>query len=343
MNNTFNPQPIHFGIDYVRLVFPKGFTDPDLEKFFTGMSANSPYREIDWHGFHFVLDYGYSASKKTLKFTYNEFPIFYMAHYENYSAVGQNISFMIDIYSTAFYVPELRPFFSQFWRQLGFKGKVTRLDLALDLVCTPKEFLDADYVTQFPKGAMYGYDEKTGGCETRYFGEKASKNKRHLIRVYDKLKDSQDKQKLKLFGAYFKYENVIRVEVEIRSTTCKSLLITPLKLGDMDFLESVYRTLLINSSGTHFDALKNISLADAQKIKHDRDKVELPMRRLEISKRLLGMAHGLHTSGADPIKYLIDNFSKMGVYQDSKSLKRLQRAVHNAEVALNTSSPGFEK
>jgi hypothetical protein len=188
---------------------------------------------------------------------------------------------------------------------------------------------------------MFGYDEKTGGCETRYFGEKQSKNKRHLIRVYDKLKDSQDKQKLKLFRAYFKYDNVTRVEVEIRSTTCKSLLITPLKLGDMDFLESVYRTLLINSSGTYFDALKNISLADAQKIKHDRNKVELPMRRLEISKRFFGVAQGLHTSGADPIGYLIEKFSKMGVYQDSNNLKKLEEIVHNT-VIQNNAYPGFK-
>jgi len=191
MNDTFKPQLIHFGIDYVRLVFPKNFTQPDFIEFFTGMSANSNYREIDWFDFHFQLDYTYSGSRKSLKFSYEGYPILYLVEYEAMSAVSQNISYSIDIYSTAFYIPELQQFFSRFWKYVGFFGKITRLDLACDVMCTPKQLLDAGYVTQFPKGSKFGYNEKTGECETRYFGEKQSKNKRHLIRIYDKLLDSR--------------------------------------------------------------------------------------------------------------------------------------------------------
>lgn len=330
-NTPFTPEIIHFGIDYIRLVFSRYIEIKELNDFFIGLSKNSNYREIDWYGFHFVLDYTYSNSRKTLKFTYEGFPILYLCSYENTSVIGQNISHSIDIYSTAFYIQELQQFFSQFWKNIGFNGKITRLDLACDLICTPKEVLDCGYITQFPKGAMIGYNEKTGGCETRYFGEKKSINKRHLIRIYDKLKDSQQKQKLKLFGAYFNYPAVTRVEVEIRSTTAKSLKITPQKIGDLDFLESVFKTLVINKEGTYFKALSKLDLSQAQKIELDRSSVEIPMSRLDISKRLLGMAINLHEAGADPIGFLIEEFAGLGVYQNSIDWKKLQKSVHNVE------------
>ncbi len=330
-NTPFTPKIIHFGIDYIRLIFSRYFVIKELNDFFIGLSANSNYREIDWYGYHFVLDYTFSGSKRTLKFTYENFPILYLCSYENTGVIGQNISHSIDIYSTAFYIPELQRFFSQFWKNIGFRGKITRLDLACDLICTPKEILDCGYITQFPKGAMLGYNEKNGSCETRYFGEKQSKNKRHLIRIYDKLKDSQKKQKLKLFGAYFQFPNVTRVEVEIRSTTAKSLQITPQKIGDLDFLESVFRTLVINESGTYFNALSNLDLSQAQKIELDRSSVEIPLSRLDISKRFLGMAVNLHESGADPIGFLIEKFSRLGVYRNSIDWQRLQKSVHNIE------------
>lgn len=324
---------IHFGIDYIRLVFSKNFNSEDLKGFFEGLSANSNYREIDWYGYHFVLSYSFSQSRKTLIFSYNSFPILYLCSYDNLSAVAQNISYSIDIYSTAFYIPELQPFFSQFWKHLGFKGKITRLDLACDLLCTTGEFLNQGYVTQFPTGSKLGYIEKTGDCETRYFGEKHSKNKRHLIRIYDKLKDSEkkQKQKIKLFGHYFQYPAVTRVEVEIRSTTAKELGITPQKIGDLDFLESVFRTLVINKSGTHFEALSHINISEVPKLELDRSQVEIPLSRLEISKRFLGMATNLYEAGADPIGYLIEKFAKLGIYQNPIEWKKLQKAVHNVE------------
>ena len=343
MNNTFKPQLLHFGIDYIRLVFPKLFTSPDFTDFFVGLSANSNYREIDWFGFHFTLDYTYSGSRKTLKFTYDGYPIIYLVEYADMGAVAQNISYSLDIYGSAFYIPELQQFFSQFWRHIGCHGKVTRLDLACDVMCTPKQFLDAGYVTQFPKGSKYGLNEKTGDCETRYFGEKKPKNKRHLIRVYDKLLDSQGKQKTKLFSHYFQFENVTRIEVEIRSTTCKSLKITPYKLGDYDFLESTFKTLAINPSGTCFNALIGFDMANVAKLKLDRKNTDVPMSSLQRSNRFLGMAINLHESNADPVGFLIDKFAKMGIYQNPIDLKKLTKATHNVETANKDNYPGFNQ
>jgi len=97
-----NPKVIHFGIDYVRLVFSKNFHSQDIENFFVGMSANSPYREVDWYGYHFTVDYTFSGSRRTLKFTHKDFPILYICSYIGSNSV-MSISYMIDVYSTAFY------------------------------------------------------------------------------------------------------------------------------------------------------------------------------------------------------------------------------------------------
>ena len=96
-NNTINKglsttkkdkfKAIHFGIDYIRLIYPKYFKIADFENFFTGLSANSPYKEIDWFGFHFVLDYGFNASNRTIKVSYDGFPIFRICLYDNQNAV----------------------------------------------------------------------------------------------------------------------------------------------------------------------------------------------------------------------------------------------------------------
>lgn len=339
--NTFKPKAIHFGIDYVRLAYPHGFAEVIFAPFFEGLSANSNYREKTWYDTHFTIDYIWAGLQQRLIFRYDNIPVFYLVDYGDRK--GHNVTkvrYLLDIYSSAFYVPDLQRFFSKFWRHVGFKGRVTRLDLALDLLCRPEEVTNAGYVTQFPRGAKFGFDERTGECETRYFGDKASKNKRHLIRIYDKLKDSQAKEKLKLFGHYFQFDNVTRLEVEIRSLTCKELNILATQIGDVDFLESLFRTLVINPNGTHFKALEHLDFSRTQKIKVNRDNVEVQMSRLQSSKRLLGMATNLHTAGAEPINYLIEQFTRAGVYQNPKSLHKLQKAVHNAEV-LAENYPGF--
>lgn len=50
-----------------------------------------------------------------------------------------------------------------------------------------------------------------------------SRNKRQLIRVYDKIRDIKEKQKYKLFADYFALWDVTRLEIEIRQELAKEI------------------------------------------------------------------------------------------------------------------------
>jgi hypothetical protein len=50
---------------------------------------------------------------------------------------------------------------------------------------------------------------------------KNSKNKRQLIRVYDKIRDIKEKKKIALYKDYLIEKNVTRVELEIRPELAK--------------------------------------------------------------------------------------------------------------------------
>ena len=93
-----------------------------------------------------------------------------------------------------------------------------RFDICCDLKINIDELLN-NYFEDYITGGDRRYSWKTG---SRYFWEKAkSKNKRQIIRVYDKIKQINEESLIDLYQDYLTFPNITRVELEIRQELAK--------------------------------------------------------------------------------------------------------------------------
>ncbi len=121
------------------------------------------------------------------------------------------------IYSTWFRLileEEIKFFLFQFnlWR-------VRRFDIAVDLLIDINSVL-SNFKELNQRWATFngpGWE-----IETQYIWDKQRRNKRQLIRIYDKIKDTQNRKKNALYKDYLLQEHVTRVELEIRSELAKN-------------------------------------------------------------------------------------------------------------------------
>ena len=119
---------------------------------------------------------------------------------------------------------------------------IRRLDICLDVTLSMIEVLKI-----FPKykGKWVIYDDENWEPETRYFWQiRKHKNKRHIVRVYDKLRDIQESKKIRSHAEYFRHDDVTRIELEIRSELAKNFSIYD--LWDEEILKAVYVNYLSN-------------------------------------------------------------------------------------------------
>lgn len=123
----------------------------------------------------------------------------------------------ITVYSTAFKLLEYEEILGFLDWFLDLKH-CRRFDIYIDLKINIDELLN-DYFEKYKTWRDYRKSWKT---ETRYFWEmKNSKNKRQLIRVYNKNLDIIQKNKIWLYQDYLTNENITRVELEIRQELAK--------------------------------------------------------------------------------------------------------------------------
>lgn len=95
-----------------------------------------------------------------------------------------------------------------------------RFDICIDLKINIDELLN-NHFKEYKTWRNYRKGWKT---ETRYFWElKNSKNKRQLIRVYDKIKDIYEKNKIDLYQDYLTFPNITRLELEVRQELAKEI------------------------------------------------------------------------------------------------------------------------
>lgn len=123
----------------------------------------------------------------------------------------------ITIYSTAFKLYEYEEILYFLEKNLNLSHP-RRFDICMDLKIEIDELL-SKYFDNINTWREYKKSWKT---ETRYYWEmKNSKNKRQLIRVYDKIRDIKEKKKIALYKDYLIENNVTRVELEIRPELAK--------------------------------------------------------------------------------------------------------------------------
>lgn len=194
---------IHFWLDHLEVYGTFKF-EKDL--FETLDFDNSNYGEIEDFTFtkNEVKKYKYK-----IIFTKNNYSLF--AYYKWDDSQNIPTKDYIVIYSTAFKLlsyDEIIYFLEGYFTLKHCR----RFDICLDIDGNINDILKEFW--EVPTSRVY---KKSWEIETLYIWEvKNTLNKRQLIRIYDKQKDLIQKKKLKLYDTYFTYDDVTRIEIEIR-------------------------------------------------------------------------------------------------------------------------------
>lgn len=95
---------------------------------------------------------------------------------------------------------------------------VNRLDICFDIPNVTPDQVHELVSSTLLKDTWMRSDKK---IETAYFGNPAGSNKRHLIRIYDKKNESLKKKRLDLYMHFCEYDEITRLEIEMRTSGCK--------------------------------------------------------------------------------------------------------------------------
>lgn len=99
--------------------------------------------------------------------------------------------------------------------------KTKRFDIACDITIDIETILSNFSIL---KQRWATFNGQWWEVETRYIGEKQkTKNKRQLIRIYNKLVDIKNKKKNYLYADYLLNDHVTRIEIEVRSELAKNM------------------------------------------------------------------------------------------------------------------------
>lgn len=208
MTQNFNIESkiLHFWLDHLEIYWTfKNETIFDLLDF-----DNSNYSEFD----EYIIE-KHEITKFKYKITFKKDNYTYFAYYKWIPKNEKNPVWTRDyitVYSTAFKLFEYEEilYFLENYLKLF---KCRRFDVCLDLLADISNLLN----NYFKNQKTWTEFIKSWKIETRYYWElQNTKNKRQLIRVYDKLKDINSKKKVALYKDYLLFENVTRIELEIR-------------------------------------------------------------------------------------------------------------------------------
>lgn len=203
---------LHFGLDHLEIYWT--FKDEAL------------FTILDFENFTWSIDEYTIEKRKVDRFTYKI--IFKKDNHSLFAYYkwrpkweGQNIwtrDYLV-VYSTTFKLMEYEEI-SYFIENYMTFDKLRRFDICADLMFDTTTLLK-DYFEEYKTWNELRNAWETG---TRYYWRKSmSKNKRKLVRTYDKLKDTKDKWKHELYKDYLIHDSVTRVELEIRQELAKNM------------------------------------------------------------------------------------------------------------------------
>ncbi len=146
---------------------------------------------------------------------------------------------------------------------------------------------------------------KDGNIETRYIWQSQNtKNKRQLIRIYDKIADIIAKGKNRFYHDYLILGTVTRVEVEVRRELTKHYSIEEL------FVDENLWGILEYCTGKYTDIFKDLEIDDLALYRTPK---EMPFEEIQAHgawlmrvRIFLGHARGLLERWLDPIYALLD-------------------------------------
>lgn len=292
---------LRFGVDTVRFNFSPDFSAVVFDLMFEGLSVNSPQNDnLSFMGRKVTGFFAQTRSKKILQLQYEGDMVICVEKILD-AGIARSLAYTVTFYAAFFYIPSLEGMLESFLRVYGVHAKVSRVDLALDVLASVDD-LWKSHRTKAQKKYVIRKAEK---IETFYLGPKAN-NKRHFIRVYDKKLDSQKKGKFHLFASYFLEDMpVSRIEVQINVLSVSHFRIQPTDITESTECSGrmweVFRDCCMNESGTDFAILP---FASVRKKLSSPAQVQEFLDELPYARRMLGYARRLQEHGFDPVEYL---------------------------------------
>lgn len=219
---------IHFGLDHLEVF---GTCKYEKELFESLDFDNSNYWELEDYSFtkNEVPKYKYK-----IIFTKDNYSLFAYYKWDKDLPGIIKSKDKIVVYSTAFKLLSYEEiqYFLQWYFDLNkcYRFDVC-LDINMDINLVLSDFNDLNTGTEF---------KKKWNIETRYIWESNKyRNKRQIIRVYNKILDITKKHKHKLYKEYLAEEYVTRLELEVRSELAKN--VDYKELFNDDILSAIYR------------------------------------------------------------------------------------------------------
>ena len=297
-----NDQILHFWLDHLE-VYGTCKYENDL---FTSLDFdNSNYWEYDEYSFVKT-----EVPKFLYKIIFSKENYSVFAYYKWDSSQTVKTKDYIVVYSTAFKLFEYEEILA--FLQFNFILKhLRRFDICLDVLSPIGELLKDFW--ELWTGREY---KKSWEVETRYIWEvKNSQNKRQLIRIYNKLKDIVVKKKVKLYWNYFDYENVTRVELEVRQELAKNR--TYEEVFDDSLLIWIFKNYLFKHTKL-FEILEgdNVTLFKSKKNDIPPELIQGLYYKSQRKAVFIGHAKGIYKIGFCPVRILISE----GLYQHETGL-----------------------
>lgn len=284
---------IHFGLDHLEIYWTFQFEKQLFDKL---DFDNSNYWEIEDYSFtkNEVPKYKYK-----IIFTKDNYSLFAYYKWDISSNSIIKSKDKIVIYSTAFKIlsyNEIKYFLEWYF----ILKKCFRLDICIDINIDINRIL-----WQFKELKTWKEYKKWWNIETRYIGDSNKyKNKRQLIRVYNKILDIKEKHKHKLYKNYLAEDSVTRIELEIRSELAKN--ISPLWVFDNTLLSWIFKNYL--RKHTHLFQIKwveDISLYRKPLNKITQEQYQSTIYRDNRNRIFIGHAKTIYEMWYCPVRILI--------------------------------------
>lgn len=295
-------------IDCLVLRFDADFKSIYFESFFEGLSVNSNQKfGVSFLGLLCDVVYLEQRGYSIVMFQYEKDMVVELKRVVDIG-LSINVSYFVTFYSSYFYLPHISFLLPKFINQYNNNISVSRCDICVD-INIPVQILYNSVSTKFTSELK----RKNKVLETVYLGKKEN-NKRHFIRIYDKIKDTIKKGKYTLFSEYITKDCVSRIEAQLNTEACRmyninvDFLNNYINNGPVKSLFNIIRYLMVNPSGTYFPHLMSIFSSEEEIPKYLK-KSEKPtnieiLDRLSYAKIALGYCRRLLEQDFDILGYL---------------------------------------
>lgn len=284
----------HFGLDHLEVYWT--FKDETL---FDALDFdNSNYSEFDEYSItkNEVPKYKYKIIFS--KWNYSLFAYYKWISKSDKQPVATRD--YITVYSTAFKLLEYEEvlWFLEWYIDLYH---CRRFDICIDL----KIEIDDLLTNHFDSYITWRDYRKSWKTETRYYWEmQNSKNKRQLIRVYNKIVDILVKKKINLYQDYLVHDNITRIELEVRPELAK--VRSYKEVFNNVILMWIFKNYLHKYSKI-FENIewKKITLFESKKIKLDSEEYQSLYYKNYKKSMFLGYAKTIYNLWFCPVRVLI--------------------------------------